>query len=79
MDLADFPLVDHVATALELAGVTVIVLGVVLATATFVRGRLGREDRRGAYNRYRADLGRGILLGLELLVGADIIATVTAP
>jgi uncharacterized membrane protein len=29
-----------------------------------------------AYRRYRADLGRGILLGLELLVAADIIGTV---
>ncbi len=28
---------------------------------------------------YRANLGRGILLGLELLVGADIIGTITAP
>ena len=32
-----------------------------------------------SYARCRANLGRGILLGLELLVGADIIATVTAP
>ena len=32
-----------------------------------------------AYEQYRANLGRGILLGLEFLVGADIIATVTAP
>jgi uncharacterized membrane protein len=29
--------------------------------------------------RYRSDIGRGILLGLELLVGADIISTITAP
>jgi hypothetical protein len=29
-----------------------------------------------AYRRYRANLGRGILLGLELLVAADIIGTV---
>jgi uncharacterized membrane protein len=28
---------------------------------------------------YRSNLGRGILLGLELLVGADIISTITAP
>lgn len=28
---------------------------------------------------YRANLGRGILLGLEFLVGADIISTITAP
>jgi uncharacterized membrane protein len=32
-----------------------------------------------AYPGYRSDVGRGILLGLELLVGADIISTITAP
>jgi len=53
-------------------------VSVVLATVWFVRG--GRTgDWRGSYERYRANLGRGILLGLELLVGADIIGTITAP
>ena len=33
-------------------------------------------DRRGGGGGSRADLGRGILLGLELLVAADIIGTV---
>ncbi|HEX8570827.1 MAG TPA: DUF1622 domain-containing protein [Caulobacteraceae bacterium] len=79
MDLADFPLIHHFATALELAGVAVILVGVMVATAVFLRACIHRADPREAYNRYRADLGRGILLGLELLVGADIIATVTAP
>ncbi len=69
---------EPVATALELFGVAVIAVGVVLATARFVRD-LRSNDRKGAYDSYRANLGRGILLGLELLVGADIIATVTAP
>ena len=53
--------------------------GVLLATALFLREGLSRRDWREAYDRFRANLGRGILLGLELLVGADIIATVTAP
>jgi len=41
----------------------------------------GLRDRRWreAYESYRSNLGRGILLGLELLVGADIIFTITAP
>jgi len=68
-----------IARALEGAGVGVIVLGVLIATLVYVRGVLRRDDQRRAYERYRANLGRGILLGLELLVGADIIATVTAP
>ena len=38
-----------------------------------------QSDWRSAYPRYRSDIGRGILLGLELLVGADIISTIAAP
>jgi uncharacterized membrane protein len=34
---------------------------------------------RSAYEQYRSNLGRGILLGPELLVGADIISTITSP
>ena len=70
--------IEPVSTALELVGVGVILLGFVLATAGFLRSlrAVGWEE---AYGRYRANLGRGILLGLEILVGADIIDTVTAP
>ena len=46
---------------------------------TFVRDGARASDWRSAYPRYRSDIGRGILLGLELLVGADIISTITAP
>ncbi|MGC1355887.1 MAG: DUF1622 domain-containing protein [Xanthobacteraceae bacterium] len=72
-------LVDRFANALELVGVAIIVGGIVLATATFMRSGLRTGQWRAAYPRYRSDIGRGILLGLELLVGADIISTITAP
>src|SRR5262245_24758820 len=71
--------VDQLAKALELVGVAIILGGIVLATATFVRNGARANDWRSAYPRYRSDIGRGILLGLELLVGADIISTITAP
>jgi uncharacterized membrane protein len=71
-------LMEPLATALELFGVAVIVIGVVIATGRFILDLRG-DRRKQAYDSYRANLGRGILLGLELLVGADIIATVTAP
>ena len=71
-------LMEPVATALELFGVAVIVASVLLTTIKFAYDLAG-ESRKEAYDGYRANLGRGILLGLELLVGADIIATVTAP
>jgi uncharacterized membrane protein len=66
------------ARVLEWAGVGVIVVGSLLASLIFARDFRG-GDRKAAYDQYRANLGRGILLGLEFLVGADIISTVTAP
>jgi uncharacterized membrane protein len=69
----------YAATALELFGVAVIVLSVIFAAIGYLRSGLRSRDWPGAYDGARANLGRGILLGLELLVGADIIATVTAP
>ncbi|HSV29314.1 MAG TPA: DUF1622 domain-containing protein, partial [Candidatus Omnitrophota bacterium] len=62
--------------AVETAGIAVIVMGSAMAAIAFmVRWRSGEFEP--AYVAFRADLGRAILLGLELLVGADIINTVT--
>jgi len=72
-------LMEPVATGLELFGVFVIVAGILWATGRFLLRDLRSGDGIKAYERYRANLGRGILLGLEILVGADIVATVTAP
>ena len=79
MDLTEIPLLAGAARALEIAGVVVIVGGVVAAFVIFARDLIRPGERRRAYERLRANLGRGILLGLELLVGADIIFTITAP
>lgn len=71
--------IELLAKLLEVAGVAIILLGVMLATVWFLSDGRRSRDWRQAYERYRANLGRGILLGLELLVGADIIGTITAP
>lgn len=63
-----------VALAIEVVGVGIIVAGAVLASAIFLRDvRGGFED---AYQGYRSNLGRAILLGLEFLVAGDIVGTV---
>jgi uncharacterized membrane protein len=60
----------------EIVGIAAIVIGSALATVPFVIA-LGRRDTfRDAYRLYRQRLGQAILLGLELLVAADIINTV---
>jgi uncharacterized membrane protein len=64
-----------IATGIEVAGVAIIVTSAVISAYLYLReGR--REGWGRAYDRFRANLGRGILLGLELLVAADIIGTV---
>jgi uncharacterized membrane protein len=71
--------VDQLAKLLELAGVGIIIGGVVLAGLVFVGSGVRGSGWQAAYQACRSNLGRGILLGLELLVGADIISTITAP
>lgn len=70
---------DMLAEGLELVGVAIIIGGIILAAFSFVVSGLRGRGWRLAYEQFRSDLGRGILLGLELLVGADIISTITAP
>jgi uncharacterized membrane protein len=64
-------LVELSGVAAEVAGVGLIAGGILVAT---VRAALAPAGAR--YERYRQDLGRAILLGLELLVAADIVRTV---
>lgn len=64
--------------ALEAAGLVAILAGVAVTTFGYLSDALaGRGE--AAYGRYRRRLGRAILIGLELLVAADIVGTVVAP
>jgi uncharacterized membrane protein len=69
-DLAHFA-----SEALETASFAVILGAVAISTVLFLM-HLGREDFEANYRAYRANLGRGILLGLELLIAGDIIKSV---
>jgi len=68
--------VENVGKGVDAFGVAVIVIGAAVATVVFLARIAGRPDRLDAYRTYRQGLGRAILLGLELLVAADIIRTV---
>jgi uncharacterized membrane protein len=65
--------IETVGKCVDAAGVATIVLGILVATAMLLRGWPPGDE---AYRLYRQRLGRAILLGLELLVAADIIRTV---
>jgi uncharacterized membrane protein len=66
--------VEDVGKVIDAAGAAVIVVGALAATV--VAGTRARGREPNVYRRYRQQLGRSILLGLELLVAADIIRTV---
>ncbi|MEP7055215.1 MAG: DUF1622 domain-containing protein [Actinomycetota bacterium] len=69
--------VETVGKAADAAGVVVIAVGVSGAMLAFARRILVRnEPRVDAYVELRRNVGRSILLGLELLVAGDIIRTV---
>lgn len=67
--------IEIVGIAIDAVGVGVIVLGAAIAMMAAARSLRG-ERRAGSYRRFRQQLGRSILLGLEFLVAADIIRTV---
>jgi uncharacterized membrane protein len=66
--------IEGTATAIEVAGVAVTAAGSAFAVA---RTLLRPSPPQGRYKALREDVGRAILLGLELLVAADIIRTVS--
>ena len=65
--------VEQVGLAVDAAGVLVVVAGIVMAA---IRLLTQPSAPMSKYKQFRQDLGRGILLGLEFLVAADIIRTV---
>lgn len=66
--------IEYIAQLIEAIGVVIISLGTVIA---FIRFFLPVwQSKVRSYKQLRQDLGKAILLGLEILVAADIIATV---
>ena len=76
MDEAVMALIATVIAWLELAAAGLLVLAFVVATANWAKESL--VDRSlDARRHYRRALGRGILIGLEVLVAATILKTIT--
>ncbi|MFB9309185.1 putative membrane protein [Agromyces hippuratus] len=66
--------IETIGEVIDFVGVLAIVVGVVYASLD--AGLRGIRGKSPIYDRFRRVLGRAILLGLELLVAADIIKTV---
>lgn len=61
--------------AIEAVGVFVVVIGSFASSAVFIRS-FRSLPAGAAYQTYRRQLGRSIILGLEFLIAGDIIRTV---
>jgi uncharacterized membrane protein len=68
--------ITRVVEVVEAVGVSVMTLGAAAALVMAVPAVLDPERRPGAYQRVRRDMGRVILLGLEILIIGDIVRTV---
>lgn len=68
--------ISTVVRFVEAAGAAIMVVGGAVAIIAAIPGLLGTATRRTTYTNLRANLGRSILLGLEILIVADIIRTI---
>lgn len=69
--------IEWAALGIELLGALVIVAGVLRVAITRGTVRLLMKlDEPGAYESYKHQIGRSLLLGLEFLVAGDVVRTV---
>src|SRR6516165_10861337 len=69
--------IEWAALGIEILGAAVIVAGVLRVAITRGTVRfLFQLDRPGAYESYKHQVGRSLLLGLEFLVAGDVVRTV---
>ena len=69
--LADLA-IRAIGSGIEIFGVLVIVIGIAWSTFRQLRLRLSEQDSEV----YKISIGRSLLLGLEVLVAADIVKTI---
>lgn len=67
---------EDVVRGFEVVGVTILVIGSLVSLGRYLLA-MARGERGGAYARVRRGVGRAVLLGLEVLIIADIVLTIT--
>ena len=65
---------EYATMGIEILAVVIMVLFIIIGTIRWIVH--SAKDVKGAYERFRVVLGKTLLIGLELLVAADIIRTV---
>ena len=77
LEHAIFEIVEIAVLILELLAVAIVVSAVLFGMARYLRHMLAaRELEKERFDAYRTTLARALLLGLEILVAADIVRTV---
>ncbi|NIV33854.1 MAG: DUF1622 domain-containing protein, partial [Anaerolineae bacterium] len=61
---------------LEILAVAIILLSILYSISRYAYERLRGREHEDAYLALKGNLGRSMLLGLEILVAADIVSTV---
>jgi uncharacterized membrane protein len=76
LEVGDWAIAENVSEWIEIVAVTVIAVAVLVA---FVVGLsvVRRSGLAAAIEAVKKQIGRGLLLGLDLLIAADVIRTVT--
>ena len=67
--------ISNVVKGVEAVGAGIMVIGGLASLVAFV-GDAAVVKKQGSYDRLRRNLGRCILLGLEVLIVADIVRTI---
>ncbi len=67
---------EYAVRAFEIVGVSLLAIGSIIALVGAARRYLGGQAA-AAYEHARNGIGRSILLGLEILIMADIVQTIT--
>jgi uncharacterized membrane protein len=68
--------IETATTLLEVLAVAIIVLSILYSLLRYAYERLRGREHEDAYLALKGGLGRSMLLGLEILVAADIVRTV---
>lgn len=69
-------LIEYAALAIEILAVVIIVVTMFHAMIRYSYRGISQQDQAGRYRDLKIQLGKGLLLGLEILVAADIVRTV---
>lgn len=69
---------EKAAEAISLFAVAAIIVGLVVSLVRYAR-RYGSTERKDNFKRFQVEFGKVLLLGLEILILADVIESITVP